>query len=96
MVVSLVAAGTGKAPLAGSRGGKAQKFGKRSGSGLMQGRTYGHFDGLQIQTSGLAAALEDHAQQLIYFARYLLTDRLRRFFSWADGELASVGRIWQI
>jgi hypothetical protein len=43
----------------------------------------------------LAALLENDAQQLVYFARDLLPDRFRRFFS--SGErLSSTGRKRQI
>jgi hypothetical protein len=79
--------------LVGSRSGKSQKLGKRHGSGVMHGRTHGHLHGL---TTGLAAATEDHAQELIYFARDFLADRRRSFFSWAGRVFASVGRIWEI
>ena len=64
--------------------------------GLMQGRTYRHLDGFQIQAPRLAATIKDDAQQLIYFARDFLVDRFHRFFSWADGGVSSIGRKSQI
>jgi hypothetical protein len=60
-----VAASTGDLILVGRRSGKLQQFGKRRGSGVMQGRTHRHLDGFQIQAAALAAPLEDHAQQLV-------------------------------
>jgi hypothetical protein len=50
----------------------------------MHGGTHGHLDGLQIEASRLTAGVEDHAQELVYFARDFLLDRLGRFFSWAS------------
>ena len=90
-VVSLVAAGTRKAPLVGNRSWKLQEFGQRRCSGLMHGRANRHFDGFQIQTARPAATIEDHAQQLVYFARDFLADRFGRFFSCAV-RVSSTGR----
>jgi hypothetical protein len=51
--------------------------------------------GLQIQMSRLAAAVEDDAQQPVYFARDFLADGFRRFFS--SGErVSATGRARQI
>jgi hypothetical protein len=47
---------------------------------MMHGRTYSHLGSLQIEAARLAALLENHAQQLVYFALDLLADRFRRFF----------------
>ena len=57
----------------------------------MHRRTHGHLDGFQIQMARLAAATEDHAQQLIYFPRDFLLDDLRRFFSCGE-SVSSTGR----
>jgi len=77
------------------RGGKLQQLGQCGGSGPMQGRTHRHFGGFQIQMACFAAALEQDAEQLVYFARDLLVDRRGRFFS--SGErVSSTGRARQI
>ena len=47
----------------------------------MHGRTHRRLDCFQIQTPGFASATENHAQELVYFARDLQADRFRRFFS---------------
>ena len=94
--MGLLAARAGKGALVGSRGRELQQFGQRRGAGLMQGRAHRHLDGFQIQTARLAATGEDHAQQLIYFARDFLADRFRRFFSCGESTSGSNGRIWQI
>ena len=44
----------------------------------------------------LAAGGEEHAEQLIYFARDFLLDGFRRFFSWAEKAGSAIGRNWQI
>jgi hypothetical protein len=62
----------------------------------MHRRAGSHFHGLQIETSRFAAAGEDHAQQLTYFAGDFLLDRFGRFFSCAESVLTWAGRIWQI
>jgi hypothetical protein len=54
------------------------------------------FDGLQIDNAGFVATAEDRAQELIYFTRDFLVDRRGRFFSWADRDFSSTGRIPQI
>jgi hypothetical protein len=91
----LVAAGTRNTPLLGRRRGELQQFTQRYGAGLVHRRTSSHLDRLQIETARLTALLENDAQQLVYFARDLLPDRFRRFFS--SGErLSSTGRKRQI
>jgi hypothetical protein len=61
----------------------------------MHGRAH-RLDGFQIETARLATVIEDHAQQLIYFARDFLADRFGRLFSWADSGGSSTGRNRQI
>ena len=61
----------------------------------MHGRTHRPFYGLQIQTPGLAATLEQDAEQLVYFARDFLLDRFGRFFSTGE-RVSSTGRARQI
>jgi hypothetical protein len=46
----------------------------------MHGRTHSQFDGFQVETSRFATTGEDDAQQLLYFARDFLANRLGRFF----------------
>ena len=60
--MSLVAATTSDGALIGSGRGEAQKFGQCRGAGLVQSRPQRHLDGLQIQTTRLAAAVENGAQ----------------------------------
>ena len=91
-----MAASTRQGPLVGSRRRELQQFAQRGCSGLVHGRAHRHLDGFQIQMPRLAAAAEDDAQELVYFARDFLLDRFGRFFSWADGEFSSTGRSWQI
>src|SRR5262245_22262547 len=62
----------------------------------MQGGAHGHLCGLQIQVPRLAPLLENHPQELIYFARDLLLDRCRRFFSCSVSGSSSTGRKRQI
>ncbi len=82
-------------PLVGIRGGEAQQFGQHGRPRLMHGRPHDHLGGLQVQVPRLAAAAEDDAQQLVYFARDFLLDGFRRFFS--SGErLSATGRARQI
>jgi hypothetical protein len=61
----------------------------------MHGRAHEHLDRFQIDMPGLAQALEDRAQQLLYFARDFLSDRIRRFFSSGESD-SSTGRARQI
>lgn len=81
--------------LAGCRHRKLQQFGQRGRPSVVHRRAHRHLDSLQIQTPRLAAGAEDDAQQLVYFARDLLLDRVCRFFSWAEGWGSSTGRNWQ-
>jgi hypothetical protein len=67
--------------LVGVRGRKSQQFGQSARSGVVHGRSHRHLDGFQIETPGLAPATKNDPQQLIYFARDFLADRLRCFFS---------------
>jgi hypothetical protein len=62
----------------------------------MHGRAHRHLDGFQIQTAGLAAAVENDTQQFVYFARDFLLDRFGRFFSCSVCGSASAGRARQI
>jgi hypothetical protein len=72
-----------------------QQFGQGLGTGVVHRRANRHFDSFQVQASCLVAACEEDAQQLFYFARDLLADGLRRFFS--SGERASAtGRARQM
>jgi hypothetical protein len=77
-------------------GGELKQLAQGGGARPVQGRAHGHLRGFQIQAPGLAPLLEDDPQQLIYFARDLLLDRFRRFFSCSVGESSSVGRKRQI
>jgi hypothetical protein len=61
MIVGLVTASTRDAPLLGSWDRELQQLAERRGSGVMHGRTHRHLDGLQIETAGLAATIEDDA-----------------------------------
>jgi hypothetical protein len=61
----------------------------------MHDRPHGHLSGFQVPAPRLAAAVEDYAQQLVYFARDFLLDGFRRFFS--SGErVSATGRARQI
>jgi hypothetical protein len=62
----------------------------------MHGRADRHLDGFQIEAAGLAAAAEQDAQELVYFARDFLADRFRRFFSWSVCCSSSADRKRQI
>ena len=76
----LGAARTRNGALLVGRGREMQQFGQGCGPGLMHGRAHRHLDGFQIEAPRLAPAVEDDAQQLIYFARDFLTDRSAVFF----------------
>jgi hypothetical protein len=95
-VIGLKAALARKGALLGCGFCEAQEFAQGCRAGLVQGRAHGHLDGLQIQSPRLAAAVEDNAQQLVYFARDFVTDGLRRFFSSGESVSGSDGRIRQI
>jgi hypothetical protein len=92
----LLAARARDVPPFSGRRGELQQLAERKGSRLMHGRTHRHLDGLQIQTPRLAAAIEDDAQESIYFARDFSVDNFDRFFSWADRGGSSTGRKAQI
>jgi hypothetical protein len=93
--MSLATAGTRDAPLLGVRGVEAQQSGQHGRPSLMHDRPHNHLGGFQIQAPRLAAAVEDNAQQLAYFARDFLLDGFRCFFS--SGETVSaIGRVRQI
>jgi hypothetical protein len=87
-----MAASARNVPLAGSRGWELQQGGQRGGPGPMHGCAHSHLQGFQFPTPRLTVGVEDHTQQLVYFARDLLLDGFDRFFSWADGGSFSAGR----
>jgi hypothetical protein len=67
------------------------------GARPVQGGAHRHLRGFQIEAPRLAPILENHPQELIYFARDLLSDRLGRFFSCALKSCSpSTARHWQI
>ena len=79
--MSLAPARARDGPLVGVRGGEAQQFGQQGRPCLMHSRPHDHLGSFQVQVSRPAAAAEDDAQQLVYFARDFLLDGFRRFFS---------------
>ena len=90
-----VATTTGDGPLVCRWDWELQQFGQDRCPSMVHGGAHQHLGGLQFQMSRLAAAVENHTQQLAYFARDLSLDGLRRFFS--CGEMASsTGRARQI
>jgi hypothetical protein len=94
-IASLLPASARKGPLIGNWDCKLQQFGQGRGAGVVHRRANRHFDSFQVQAYRLIAALEEEAQQLFYFARNLLADGLRRFFS--SGErVSATGRARQI
>src|SRR5277367_5243626 len=93
--MSRMAARTSHRVLVGRRDRELQELGQGCRASPMHGRAHGHFDGFQIQASCLTAAVEDRAQQLLYFARDLLAERFGRFFSSGE-KLSSTGRARQI
>ena len=92
LIASLVTAGARDAPLFGCGSRELQQLVERRSAGMVHGRTHRHLGSLQIETARLAALLEDDAQELIYFARDLLADRFRRFFSCGVEVVSSTGR----
>ena len=75
--------------------GKVQQFGQRCRARSVHGRAHQHLDGFQVQMPCLSASVKDDVQQLVYFARDLLADGFRRFFS--SGErVSATGRARQI
>jgi hypothetical protein len=93
LVTGLLAAATGQGALVGIGGREVQQFGQRGCAGLVQSRAHNHLDGFQIQSARLAATAEDDAQQVVYFARDLLADRFRCFFSSDESTSGSDERI---
>lgn len=91
-VMSLLAAGTRKSTLIGRRGWELQKFAESQGSSVMHGGTHRHLDGFQIEAARLAPAVEDDAQQSVYFAGDFPLDRFGRFFSCGVCSVCSSGR----
>jgi hypothetical protein len=63
---------------------------------MVHGRAHRRLHRFQIETPGLAPTVEDDAQELIYFARDFLADRICRLFFWADGAASVTGRSLQI
>jgi len=95
-IVRLLATTTANTPLlVGNWRWEPQQFAQGGGSGPMHGRTHQCLKSFQIHPSRLAMALEDHTQQLLYFERDFLVDRLGRFFSSGD-RASSTGRARQI
>jgi hypothetical protein len=86
---------TVRAELAGA-GNSSRSVGQGGGARSVHGGAHSRLHGFQIETSGLAPALENDTQELIYFARDFLTDRFGRFFSWSASRSSSIGRKWQI
>jgi hypothetical protein len=80
-IMSLLAARAGKSALFVGRAWEAQQFGQRGCARAMHRRAHRHFDSLQVEPPRVAPATENDTQQLIYFVRDFLADRLRRFFS---------------
>ena len=74
---------------------KLQQFGQGCGAGVVHCRANRHFDSFQVHASRLVATFEEDAQQLFYFARDLLADGLRRFFSSSE-RVSATGRARQI
>ena len=75
-----VAARAGPLPLFRAGRIKFQQFAKRRRSRLVHGRTHGHLDGFQIQTTRLAPFGENELQEMFYFAGDLLLEDPRGFF----------------
>jgi len=92
VVMCLAATRTRERPLVRRRDCESQQFGQSGCPCLMHGRANRHLDGPEIEVTRFALRAEDDTQQLVYFAGDFLLDRFCRFFSWADGEVASTGR----
>jgi len=92
LITRLGAASARNVAQVGSRDGELQQLGQRGCPGPMHGRAHRHLQGFQFPTPRLAVSVEDHAQQLVYFARDFLLDGFHRFFSWALGGCSSAGR----
>ena len=94
--MSLLAASASHSVMVGIRRRKLEEFGQRRRTCAVHGGTHGRLDRFQIEAAGLATTGENNPQKLIYFARDLLADRFRRFFSWSGEDSSSVGRRRQI
>ena len=90
-----VATRTSDDTLIGRRGRELQQFGQNRCSGVVHGGAHQHLGSLQFQMSRLVAAAENNTQQLVYFARDLLLDGFRRFFS-CGAVVSATGRARQI
>jgi hypothetical protein len=75
---------------------KPQQLGQGGGAGMMHGRAHDHLNGFQIHVTGLLHTGENGSQQLFYFARDFLLDRICRFFSCSLSSGCSRGRNRQI
>ena len=95
LIAGSVTASAGNAALLSRRDGEVQQLAEGRGSGVVHGGSQGHLGSLQIEAARLSALLEDHAQELVYFARDFPADRLRRFFS-SGVKVSSMGRKRQI
>ena len=91
----LLAASTSHAALVFRRNGELQQLAQQGRTGMMHRRAHRHLDRFQIQPSAVAAVAQDHAEELLYFARDFLLDGIRRFFSCGE-SVSSRGRAWQI
>ncbi|MDQ2946241.1 MAG: hypothetical protein M3Y27_09925 [Acidobacteriota bacterium] len=76
-----VAAGTGNLTLCNAGRFASQQLTQGGRSGLMHRGPQGHFDGFEVQLTGLATVLKNDAEQSAYFALDFLPDCFRRFFS---------------
>jgi hypothetical protein len=90
-----VATRTSDDTVIGRRGRELQQFGQNRCPSVVHGGAHQHLGGLQFQMSRLLAATENNTQQLVYFARDLLLDGFRRFFS-SGVSVSSTGRARQI
>ena len=80
-----------------ARGGELKQLAQGGSARPVQGGTHGHLNGFQVEAPRPAPLLENDPQELIYFARDLLPDRFRRFFSCPlNSSSPSTGRNWQI
>ncbi len=87
--------GTRKAVLWFGRLAKAQQLVESRGAGMMQSSAEGHLHRFQIGLAGLLALRENASHERGYFARDLVLDRRRRFFS-SGVSVSSTGRARQI
>ena len=97
MVVGLLTAGASHRARFAARCGELKQLAERGRARPVQGRAHRHLGRFQIEVTRLAPFLENNPQELIYFARDLLADRFRRFFSGSlKASSSSTGRNWQI